>query len=164
MPENVIHWALVELGDQADPTMILRTRAAFLSSTGFVVDLDGVSPVTFANMTDGMYYFSIRQRNHLTVISNAAIEVLANVGVHDFTNGAAMGSEPMKLMPNGQYALWCGDLNANNVIDAGDRSIAWNMRNQTGYLQTDATMDGVVDTSERSVTWNNRNQVSGLPE
>ena len=164
MPIDAIDWVLVELRDEADPTMVIRTRAGLLMSDGYVKDLDGVTPITFSDLGDGMYFLTIQHRNHLSVISDVAIEILAGQGIHDFTTGGAMGAEPMKLMSEGVYALWCGDLNADGVIDAGDRSIAWNMRNQTGYLQADATMDGVVDASERSVTWNNRNKASGLPQ
>ena len=164
MPVEAIDWVLVQLRDEADPTMVIRTRAGLLMSDGYVKDLDGLTPITFSDLGDGMYFLTIQHRNHLSVISDVAIEILAGQGIHDFTTGGAMGAEPMKLMSGGAYALWCGDLNADGVIDAGDRSIAWNMRNQTGYLQADATMDGVVDASERSVTWNNRNKASGLPQ
>jgi hypothetical protein len=164
VPAGMIDWVMIQLRDPNNPTVILSERAALLMESGFVVDLDGQTPVDFGDMSDGMYYVSVLHRNHLAVISNTSIEVSNGLGVHDFTAGNAMGVESVKQLTSGQYALWCGDLNADGVIDASDRSIAWNMRNTVGYVQADANMDGVVDASERSITWNNRNKASGLPQ
>jgi hypothetical protein len=120
--------------------------------------------VKFENIVDGDYYIAVRHRNHLNVITQSGVSIVSGLGAYNFKLGGALGSNPMIQLPNEQFALWGGDLNADGVIDATDRSQAWNDRNLIGYLSSDATLDGVVDAEERSLTWSNRNKTSGLPQ
>ncbi len=67
----------------------------------------------------------------------------------------------MKFQDDGNYVMWSGNLDTNLIIDAGDRSEAWNTRNAVGYRIEDTNLDGVVDATERTITWNHRNK-SGI--
>ena len=44
-----------------------------------------------------------------------------------------------------------------------ERPTAWNVRNQTGYLQADCNLSEVVDANDRSITYNNRNMATAVP-
>ena len=73
---NVVDWVLLEL--RSPQTTIIARRAALLTDMGDIVDLDGVSPVSFdgtaANLgTD--YYVVVRHRNHLGVMTATTIQL-----------------------------------------------------------------------------------------
>jgi hypothetical protein len=65
--DNIVDWVFLELRNlSASPgNAILQTRSALLQKDGDIVDVDGISPVTFNNLADGNYIISVRHRNHL---------------------------------------------------------------------------------------------------
>lgn len=95
----------------------------------------------------------------------------ADVAVYDFTvAGAAYttGPDPMVQVDTDEfgqpvYAMIAGDANGSGVVDAADRSAAWNDRNQSGYYSSDLNLSGVVDAADRSKAWNNRNKSTQVP-
>ena len=94
-----------------------------------------------------------------------AINLAANVNMIDFTSmlTPVWNNDVLLDLGNGIMGLYAGDVIANNSIDAADRSEAWNLRNQSGYLQTDVNLDGTCSASDRSIIWNNRNKLGLLP-
>jgi len=64
---NIVDWVFLQLRDlTASPgNVVLQTRSALVQRDGDIVDIDGVSPVTFNNVADGNYILTIRHRNHL---------------------------------------------------------------------------------------------------
>ncbi len=166
--DAIVDWVFVELRNAVDFTQIIATRTALLQADGDVVDVDGMSSVYFADVPTASYYIVARHRNHLDVMTPGALplnEVFANL--HDFTTGSAYGvltfPDVQQTLGPAIFGLFACDFNNSASIDAGDRSIAWNFRNQTGYRVQDATFDGVCDAVERSLTWNNRNKLSRVP-
>ncbi len=71
--DDIVDWVLVELRDQSNAANIVATRAALLQRDGDVVDVDGVSPVHFPNITPDNYYVAVKHRNHLGVMTNMAV-------------------------------------------------------------------------------------------
>ncbi|MGF2413836.1 MAG: hypothetical protein ACQUYJ_16010 [Ferruginibacter sp.] len=65
--DNIVDWVFLELRNlNASPgNTILQTRSALIQKDGDIVDVDGVSPVTFNNLANGNYIIAIRHRNHL---------------------------------------------------------------------------------------------------
>lgn len=65
--DNIVDWVFLELRNlNASPgNTIVQTRSALLQKDGDIVDVDGVSPVTFNNLPDGNYIIAVRHRNHL---------------------------------------------------------------------------------------------------
>lgn len=65
--DNIVDWVFLELRNlNASPgNLILQTRSALVQRDGDIVDVDGVSPVTFNNLPDGNYIVAVRHRNHL---------------------------------------------------------------------------------------------------
>jgi hypothetical protein len=65
--DNIVDWVFLELRNlNASPgNLILQTRSALIQRDGDIVDVDGVSPVTFNNLPDGNYIVAVRHRNHL---------------------------------------------------------------------------------------------------
>ena len=52
--------------------MVLQTRSALVQRDGDIVDIDGVSPVTFNNVASTNYTIAVRHRNHLGLSTNPA--------------------------------------------------------------------------------------------
>jgi hypothetical protein len=65
--DNIVDWVFLELRAlNASPgNTLLETRSALIQRDGDIVDVDGVSPVTFNNISDGNYILTVRHRNHL---------------------------------------------------------------------------------------------------
>lgn len=163
--DAIVDWLFVELRDKTTPANVVATRAALLQKDGDVVDLDGVSPLKFTTNVDD-YYLAIRHRNHLGVMSNATLSLSSTTTAIDFTDSATAtwGTNAQVDLGGGVMALWAADIDNSGSIDASDRSEAWNKRNETGYLQSDASMNGSTDAADRSQTWNNRNVTEQLPQ
>jgi len=162
----IIDWVFLEVRDAATLTNVISTRSALLQADGDVVDVDGTSPVEFTNLQPGSYYVVVNHRNHLEIMTPGALPLSRTPYPHDFTTGLAYGNlsgNVQKNLGGGEYGMFEGDLNNDGVINASDRSTAWNFRNQTGYLSADCSMDGVVNAADRSQVWNNRNLFTAVP-
>lgn len=162
--DAIVDWVFLQLRDKNNASNVVATRAALVQRDGDIVDVDGVSPVNF-NVAPDNYFVSVRQRNHLGVMKATVSALSATTTNIDFTASGTpvYGTNARKDLGGGKLGLWAGDLNGSGSVDAADRSKAWNERNQSGYLQSDGTMDGVTSAADRSLTWNNRNLVAQLP-
>ncbi len=163
-PNAIIDWMFVELHDATDPTIILATRSGLLQSDGDVVDMDGVSPLSFDGLATGDYYVAVRHRNHLGVMTEAVVSLSSVPTLVDFTvaSTATYGLDDRNDI-NSMMTLWTGNATSDNSIDANDRSTIWNSRNQIGYLMGDVNLDGLCDADDRSYVWNNRNKALSIP-
>ena len=72
--DAIVDWVIVEL--RSDPQTIVAGRAALLQKDGDVVDIDGVSPVKFTNVSTGDYYVAVSHRNHLKIMSANALTLI----------------------------------------------------------------------------------------
>jgi len=159
----IVDWVLVELRDKNDPTSILQTRAALIQADGDVVDTDGTSPVEISGLSNDNYFICIKHRNHLAVITNSTFNLNSNATTFvDFRTIITYGTNAQKSLGvfNG---MWSGDADSDLTISASDRSLIWNNRNLTGYLNSDVDMDGTVNATDRSMGWNHRNRTTQLP-
>ncbi len=167
-PDAIVDWVFVELRMPSDPSIVFASQSALLQADGSIVSTDGVSSLAFEGVPVGVYYASVKQRNHLAVLSPGALPLNEQTAFyHDFRTGSAFGTinNPVtqKSLGGGLFALFEADYNQTGEVNAGDRSIAWNFRNATGYLQQDSNFDGSCDAAERSQCWNNRNKYSNVP-
>ncbi len=162
----IVDWLFVELRDPVNLTQVMATKCVLLQADGDVVDLDGISAVTIKGLTPSNYYITIKQRNHLSVMTPGSLNLSSSLTPFDFKTGAAYGNLTgiaQKQLSTGVYGLFAGDVNNSTVIEAADRSTTWNNRNQTGYILSDANMDGICNAGDRSKIWNNRNFLSLVP-
>ncbi|MEO8569055.1 MAG: hypothetical protein ABI419_07960, partial [Ginsengibacter sp.] len=73
--DNIVDWVFLELRNTTTGNPganILQTRSALLQRDGDIVDIDGISPVTFNNVPSANYTIAIRHRNHLGLSTNPA--------------------------------------------------------------------------------------------
>jgi hypothetical protein len=184
-PNAIVDWVWLELWSDpvatSAPSVLVETHAALLQADGDVVDARDAGPVRIARNTSvectgKSFYIAIKHRNHLGVKGTTLIGVnsMTPTVVADFTTttGVALTTtapivDPRKTITlsggiSGR-ALYSGDTNNDNVIDAADRSNTWNDRNKTGtypLIKNDCSMDGTVEATDRSITWNNRNKTN----
>jgi hypothetical protein len=122
--------------------------------------------VDFDSVPFGQYYIVVRHRNHLAVMSSAPYIGGGNTDpvTYDFTKSLDQYYHHIACLLSGKfYGLYAGDADGSGDVGALDRSVTWNLRNQTGYLNADVDLSGDVGALDRSTTWNNRNAVSKVP-
>jgi hypothetical protein len=163
IPANVTDWVLVELRDAATPSTVIATRAAFIRSNDTVVDLDGVSPVTFnsAVIPAGPYYVTVRHRNHLGIRSSVPVVLVSEItSYYNFTTSQAQAYQKplltntaMTQVDPGRFAMWGGNADPNIFVSYqgadNDRvailgGIGGNQSTvlQPVYMLEDVNMDG----------------------
>jgi hypothetical protein len=73
--DAIVDAVSVELRSSADPSIILASRSAFVQRDGDVVDIDGISPITFYGFAPDSYYVAIKHRNHLGIMTQAPVRL-----------------------------------------------------------------------------------------
>lgn len=115
---------------------------------------------------NGIYWVSVRHRNHLETIYSTPID-LARGGLHHCnfiagtsTNNNALGNNQEylgEIHRNNEvvhsWAAYVGDINGDGVINVGDRSLLQTSLSQgvRGYIPEDLNGDGIVSISDRSL-------------
>ncbi len=154
LPPDIVDWVLVQLRQTADGPA-LATRAALLKKDGSIVDTDGLSPVAFP-VVPAPYFVVVRHRNHLSMMSAAAIDFSSGTGSFDFSTGAAQayGSSPQDPLGDGRFGMYGGDGNVNGSVTAFDMLQIWLLQNgTTGYLQGDYNLNGSVTAFDLVQIW-----------
>ncbi len=154
-PDAIVDWVLLELRDPIDPSVIVASRSALLQRDGDVVDLDGISAVTF-DLDPGDYHVALRHRNHLGVMTLHSIPLSAVTTAVDLTDGstATFGTNAQQEMA-GTHALWAGDVSFDGEMKYtgpdNDRDLILQAvgglvptNTITGYHSGDVNMDGTV--------------------
>jgi hypothetical protein len=166
VPANVTDWVLVELRETSNGSAVSQ-RAVFLQNDGQVLDTDGsvgYSATTVkASGYDLSYFVVVKHRNHLPIMSAAAVS-LPNAAAYDFSTSQAQafGTNPMYDL-GGVFGLISGDANLTGIVTASDISDAIAVLNQTGYLASDANLTGITTASDISEMITNLNKASQLP-
>jgi hypothetical protein len=164
IPGGVVDWVLVELRTDTSAASKVATRAAFIKGDGSIVDLNGVSPVAFANIGAGNYYAVVRHRNHLAIMSASAVVLSASSGLYDFTTSQsqAHGTNPMKLVGT-RYVMYAGDGNQSGIVTASDANAAYGVINTPGYNVNDINLSGIVTAADANVVFGNLNKAAQVP-
>ena len=126
---DIVDWVLVELRDAVTPTTIITRRAAFIREDGLIVDLDGVSSVSFKGYAAGNYFVVIRHRNHLGVRTAATQLVdgsatapatynFSSAQTQAYQDGAIITNAAMKDLGGGVFGMWGGNANSNASVRA----------------------------------------------
>jgi hypothetical protein len=103
------------------------------------------------------HYLEMKHRNSIAAWSSTSINTI-NTPFYDFSTsaGKAYGNN-IKLLGNGIFGLYGGDVNQDGSVDSGDMSPTDNDSNNyvTGYLSTDVNGDGVIDSGDMTILDNN---------
>jgi hypothetical protein len=170
VPAGVVDWVLLELRPAADSTSTVARRAAFLTRSGIVVDLDGSSPVAFTGVTSGTFWIVARHRNHLGIMSSTTLPLSMTATDYDFrySAGSAFGFDPMRTLESGIFGMRSGDGNSDAGVDALDRNTVWRPQNGTVWTYGkygDFNLDGGIDALDLNLQWRpNNGTASQVPE
>lgn len=165
--DNIVDWVFLELRDTILPgNTVLQTRSALLQKDGDIVDIDGLSPVTFNNISTSSenYTIVVKHRNHLGLSTDPSSyspvlnERKSTAALVDFTSEAdanLYGNSSAFTVINGKNLLWGGNIDMNNIVKfngpnndkdyllstvlAGDATSILN-----GYNAADISMDKIV--------------------
>jgi GEVED domain/SprB repeat len=133
----IVDWVFVQLRSAMDSTIVVATRSALIQRDGDVVDVDGVSPVLFANSAPGNYFVSVEHRNHLGIMTKNAQALTGSplslnlttttIPLFSFVGRAgnpAPSSGPTRLI-GGVRCLYAGNCNID-LAAAANRYITYN--------------------------------------
>ncbi|MEM6718987.1 MAG: hypothetical protein AAF611_06725 [Bacteroidota bacterium] len=164
--DAIVDWIWVELRDGINNRIINYSRSALLQRDGDIVDVDGVSPLTFETEFED-YHVAVKHRSHLGVITNSSI-LFSLQNTIDFTaSGTGVygsNSRTSSGMPSGVLGLWCGNANSDTVVQYSGTSpdtpailsevlndpgnfLNFPTYSSTGYTTNDVNMDGMIQYS-----------------
>lgn len=164
--DAIVDWVRLELR-MGSPEYVMPQviRNALIQRDGDIVDVDGVSPVTFP-VKCGNYYVHVAHRNHLGVLGTDAVTLTSTPVTFDarspstnlFTHAGAQNGPPRKTV-GATRTLWAGNtwrslLLSKHILYTGsnnDRDLILTTiggsaptQTTTGYHRADVNMDGVV--------------------
>ena len=101
----------------------------------------------------GDYFIVIKHRNHLPIMSAAAVSLSKTPSLYDFTTAQsqAYGTDPLTMLESGVYGAPAGDANGNGVVNSQDRETVWRSHNGTPWSyakNSDLNLDGGIDAEE----------------
>jgi hypothetical protein len=179
-PTPIVDWILLELRSQHDSTKIISTRSAVVLRDGSICDVNfdvlifnpqkGASGfnnlVVFKKLRSDKYYFTVRHRNHLGLMSEKAVPLVNTINKYDFTDpNTPMYGQHAGYFFGDKRLMWAGNSNADSYImfqgggvgqgldidnvfdnifsDANNLNFSYNhVRN--GYYPGDNNLDGRV--------------------
>lgn len=157
IPSTITDWICVQLRSYSNGAVICA-RSAFLRNDGYVVADDGLTQeISFTSPGgEDSYYFVIRHRNHLAVMSSSAIALSAgSVSTYDFTTALSkFYNSGGKMLETGVYGMYACDGDQNKYINATDLNAVW--RPQTGnygYYTGDFNLSGLVNATDKNAYW-----------
>lgn len=160
IPENVTDWVLVELRTQPQATSKVAARVGFITKTGVIIDLDGTAPLNFPGVSNGNYYVVIKHRNHMPVMTAAAITLNAASVLYDFSTGSAKayggasGCKQVSASPL-LFGMIAGDATNEGSIYINDYTDYWvtSFGLNNVYSRADFKLDGKVLIDDYTDYW-----------
>ncbi|MBO3116813.1 hypothetical protein J4050_08645 [Winogradskyella sp. DF17] len=160
----IVDWIWVELRDPNTDTTIISSTSGLLQRDGDVVDVDGISPLSF-DVPIGSYYVVVNHRNHLGVMTANPFNFDAAFSTVDFTDSStvAFGNNARSILGDGSLALWAGDVNGDGLVNfagdvntvlvdiilfPGNTTFSSSYSAAAGYLPSDVKLDGNVNFSD----------------
>lgn len=156
--DAIIDWVFLELRKGTPgSTTVYATKSALIQADGDIVDIDGISPVTFPGVSSCNCFVRVRHHNHLGFSTPTDIPVTPYTQILDFatTNSTIYGTgQQLTSLTPSVFAMNGGDANSDGSIDAFD-TIEWELQNGLFgdyWLNADYNMDGSVDALD-SIIW-----------
>lgn len=167
VPAEMVDWVLVQASNDpnnASNSDIVATKAALLLSNGSIVNTDG-STLSFSGLPGNNYYFIVRHRNHLAIVTPTPVTI-PTAAVVDLTTNAQTfaGVQQTKQMgTTGIFAMKAGNGDGNMTINIADRNAIWRPQNSLlGYRAGDYDMNGNVNIGDRNSKWRVNNGAFGV--
>lgn len=154
IPAQAVDWVVVELRSGTGAGSKVGTnRAGILKSDGSVVDKDG-NPFTMSQVDGSGFYIVIHHRNHLSVMSNQAVNTTTGTYEFDFTTAQSNSFNNGSIGVGSVFAMYAGDADGNGTIDGSDLT-TWRAHNGLAFLfgsndKSDLNLDGVINAIDRN--------------
>jgi subtilisin family serine protease len=166
MPAKTVDWVLIQLRSAPTGAAVV-SKSVLLRNDGRITADDGVTTRIVLEGTPGNYYLVIQHRNHLAVMSAAAVSLSQSGStVYDFTSGGARyyGTGGAKEIEPGVWGMIGGNANnVNNVINILDASAIKLKFTKSGYLNEDVDLNKVVNILDFALMKNNLTKSSRVP-
>jgi hypothetical protein len=119
--------------------------------------VDGSATIPAGIVGSGSYYITVKHRNSLTVVSASPVSFAGNSISYAFDQPAKAYGGKLKLMEEGVWALYSGDIDRNDRIDEADILMLHAASDifSSGYIVEDLNGDGLVDASDLILNDNN---------
>lgn len=167
LPAEMVDWVLVQASSDPNNSSnsdIVATKAAVLLSNGNIVNADG-STLSFSGLSSSSYYFIVRHRNHLAIITPTAVTI-PTASVVDLTQNANTFNSIQQTKQMGTtavFAMKAGNGDGNMNINIADRNAVWRVQNaQLGYRSGDYDMNANVNIADRNNKWRVNNGNFGV--
>ncbi len=125
------------------------------------LDVGGWAQFTVPAGKNGTYYITIRHRNSVATVSAVPVSFVGNTIEYNFRDAStkALGNN-MKLMNDGFWAIYTGDVNQDNFVNLTDLTQAGNEASDfsAGYLSSDCNGDGLIDATDLILIDNNSSE------
>jgi surface protein len=146
----IVDWIWLELRDKIDGITVIASTSALIQRDGDIVDVDGVSPLTFPSITPNDYYIVVSHLNHLGIISNNAVNIsgITTVDLSSDSSSVSGGLNAIKDMGNGKFALFAGDFNGDGQVQNTDKNAVERLLGISGYSHADLDMNGEVQNTD----------------
>jgi len=154
--DAIVDWVWIELRDENNNTIVIQVRSALLQRDGDVVDIDGISVLTFYNISAN-YYLMISHRNHIGILSANTLSLNSTVTVADFRTNSALvtgGTNGIADMGDGSFALFSGDFSGDGQIQNSDKNAVEPLRGLNGYNNADIDMNNQVQNTDLNIALN----------
>jgi len=145
--QRIVDWVVIEVLNAGDLTpvdtipAVVRYDGQLLSSSG------GTMIPLKPGIHQGYYYYVIRHRNHIAVMSGNQVLINKTTALYDFTtNMSKYWGNEAKLLKPGLYGLFAGDANYDGQINIEDYKL-YNYSSITaehGIRICDFNIDGYV--------------------
>ncbi|PTM11952.1 MAG: hypothetical protein DA407_00275 [Bacteroidetes bacterium] len=164
-PDAIVDWIWVELRDANDNTAILASKSALLQRDGDIVDVDGLSSLSF-DFASGNYYIVLNHRNHLGIMTATSIVLNESTSIVDFTDAGQSTygnlARTSSGMPINILGMWTGDGTGDGkvsfseetnktlidvILEPSNITFSSNYDFVNGYYDSDALLDGNVSFS-----------------
>lgn len=171
--DNIVDWVFLELRNTtvSPGNTVLQTRSALVQRDGDIVDIDGVSPVTFNNVASTNYTIAVRHRNHLGLSTNPNPTITLDPFLGEIKSAASLvdyttatdpnlyGTSTAYTIATGKNLLWSGDAGGDGKVKyagssndpntiltqvlgfPGNSAGSYTYNNAIGYFSGDVNMD-----------------------
>jgi len=126
---NIVDWVLLQIRETpgaastANSGTIVAQQAAFILNDGSIVGLDGSSEVLFPMSFNDNVYVVIYHRNHIGMMSSAAVPMVGDIYTYDFTTAQSQAysdfQDGQKVLAGG-FGMSAGDGDGNGDVDLSD--------------------------------------------
>ncbi|MEO0683513.1 MAG: VCBS repeat-containing protein [Cyanobacteria bacterium J06649_11] len=163
----IVDWVLLELRPETDVDEILFRQSALIRRDGYIVGMDGKSPIQFDQLIPAGYHIVVKHRNHLAVMTEAPFTVsLRDIITVNFLDQLTptYGVAAQYIQSDSKATMYSGDAVPDGQVNAVDKNAVWRLTNGLpfNYRQSSAdfNLDGTTNAVDANAHWRIHNSRS----